>query len=338
MAKKQTIIGLDELDITNNDLFVRKSCTDLDKNAQVIIEETHSAILIKDGQSMDTLSGGKYPIFDKKDKNVSRVDVVYMSKTARLNVFWGTINKLVLKDPQTDLTIEVGANGEFEVQIQNPRKFYQELVGADKNFTVEKLKERLQGRILSEIEPLIAKTMREENLAYFDLSEKKQIIAKNIMPELVKMFERDYGLTMFSFIISKIFIPQEYIDKIEAELEARKVEAKIEKTAKEYAAELERLADKQWERDLILKQLEDANYDKYLEVCKILGWEPKGNKGGVAGGATFCTECGHAVNPGDKFCPGCGKPVATKKQGECPKCKKVNAPDAKFCSGCGTKL
>ncbi len=340
MGKKQTtIIGLDELDITNNDLFTRKSCTDLDKDAQVIVEETHSAILIKDGEMVNTLSGGRYPIYEKKDKHILKVDVIYMSKTAKLKVFWGTINKLNVKDPQTNLTIEVGANGEFEVQIKEPRKFYLELVGADKTFTVDKLKERLQGRVLNEIEPLIAKTMREENLAYYDLAEKKQIIAKNIMPELVKMFEREYGLTMFSFIISKIFIPQEYIDKIEKELANRKAEEKAEKTAKEYAAELERLADKQWERELLLKQLEDKNYEKYLEVCKILGWESRGRSESKSSNNTFCTECGHQVHPGDKFCPGCGKPVGKKVvQGECPKCKKVNAPDAKFCSGCGTKL
>ena len=77
MAKKEMIIGLDELEVTNNDLFIRKSCTDLDKNAQVIVEETHCAILIKDGEMIDTLYGGKYPIFDKKDKKVSRVDVIY---------------------------------------------------------------------------------------------------------------------------------------------------------------------------------------------------------------------------------------------------------------------
>lgn len=340
MAKKQTIIGLDDLDITNNDLFTRKSCTDLDKNSQVIVEETHSAILIKDGEMVDTLQSGKHPIYEKKDKNISRVDVIYMSKTAKLKVMWGTINKLVLKDPQTNLTIEVGANGEFEVQIKEPRKFYLELVGADKNFTLDKLKERLQGRILSEIEPLIAKTMREENLAYFDLSEKKQIIAKNVMPELVKMFERDYGLTIFSFTISKIFIPQEYIEKIEKELEKRKEEEKAEKTAKEYAAELERLSDKQFERELLLKNLEDANYEKYLEVCKILGWEPKSTGDRKSSSAaTFCTECGHEVRPGDKFCPGCGKAVEAKKtQGECKKCHKINPPDSKFCSGCGSKL
>lgn len=339
MAKKQTIIGLDELEATNNDLFIRKSCTDLDKHAQVIVEETHCAIMIKDGQMIDTLSGGKYPIFDKKDKTVSRVDVIYMSKTAKLKAFWGTINKLILKDVQTNLTIEVGANGEYEVQIKDPRKFYLELVGADKNFNLDKLKERLQGRILNEIEPLIAQTMREENLAYYDLSEKKQIIANKIQPAICKMFERDYGLNLYSFIISKIFIPQEYIDKIEDELEYRKEEEKAEKTAKEYAKELERLADKQFERGLLLKKLEDSNYEKYLEVCKIMGWESNGHsekaKATPTGG--YCSECGHKYTSADKFCPGCGKKL--KEEGNtCSKCKKVNAPDAKFCSGCGNKL
>lgn len=346
MAKKQTIIGLDELEAGNNDLFIRKSCTDLDKHAVIIVEETHQAIFIKDGEMVDTLQSGKYPVFDKKDKNVSRVDVIFMSKTAKLKAFWGTINKLILKDVQTNLTIEVGANGEYEVQIKDPRKFYLELVGADKNFNLDKLKERLQGRILSEIEPLIAQTMREENLAYYDLSEKKQIIAKNIMPTIQAMFEKDYGLNLYSFIISKIFIPQEYIDKIENELEKRKQEEKMEKTAKEYAQELERLSDKEFERSLLLKKLEDGNYDKYLEVCKILGWEPKTievkhTKGdsSKAKAGTFCTECGNAISSADKFCPGCGKKVEKKiEKNVCPKCEHVNAPTSKFCNNCGAKL
>ena len=336
MAKKETIIGLDELEVTNNDLFIRKTVTDLDKNAQVIVEETHCAILIKDGEMVDTLNSGKHPIFDKKDKKtVSRVDIIYMSKTAKLKAFWGTLNKLILKDVQTGLTIELGANGEYEVQVKDPRKFYVELVGADKNFNLDKLKERLQGRILSEIEPLIAKTMREENLAYYDLSEKKQNIAKNILPTVSKMFEKDYGLSLYSFIISKVFIPEEYIEKIEAELEKRRTEDKIEKSAKEYVAELERLADKEFERNLLLKKLDDENHDKYLEVCKILGWEAAG-PAPTANGA-FCSECGHAYRPGDKFCPGCGKKLGADNT-TCPKCNKVNVPTAKFCGGCGHKL
>ena len=339
MAKKQTIIGLDELEATNNDLFIRKSCSDLDKNAQVIVEETHCAIMIKDGEMIDTLLGGKYPIFDKKDKDVSRVDIIYMSKTAKLKAFWGTVNKLVLKDVQTNLTIEVGANGEYEVQILDPRKFYLELVGADKSFDLDKLKERLQGRILSEIEPLIAQTMREENLAYYDLSEKKNIIASKILPTISKMFEREYGLSLYSFVISKIFIPNEYIEKIENELEKRKLEEKEEKSAKEYAQELERLSDKEFERNLLLKKLEDGNYEKYLEVCKIMGWETNGAKVGKSfRSACFCSDCGQQHGELDKFCPSCGKKLGDDTTITCPKCKKLNSQESNFCGGCGAKL
>lgn len=339
MAKKQTLITLEGLELTNNDLFVRKSCTDLDKNAQVIVEETHSAILIKDGQIMDTLSAGKYPIFDKKDKNISRVDIIYLSKTARLRVFWGTFNRIHLRDYETDLPIELGANGEFEVQVKEPRKFYQVLVGADKNYTIDKLKERLQGRVLSEVDSLIAKVVRENQYTYIDLTERKNEVAKKLLPELAQIFDREYGLTMFSFIISEAFIPNEFIAMIENYKLSKKNEEKKEKDAKEIAKELERLADKQHERDIELKKLEDSNYDKYLEVCKILGWKVENKKSNAqpSGGAEYCSNCGNLLHPGDKFCSGCGKTVK-KVNGECPKCKKINAPDAKFCSGCGEKL
>lgn len=338
MAKKQTLITLDELELTNNDLFVRKSCTDLDKNAQVIVEETHSAILIKDGQIMDTLSAGRYPIFDKKDKNIFKVDIIYLSKTARLRVFWGTVNRIRLRDYETDLPIELGANGEFEVQIKEPRKFYQVLVGADKSYRIDTLKERLQGRVLSEVDSLLAKVVKEEQYSYVDLTERKKEIATKLLPELASIFDREYGLTMFSFIISEAFIPDEFVGMLETYKLNKKQEEKQEKDAKEIAKELERLDDKNFERELALKKLEDTNYDKYLEVCKILGWKvEKKDRPAVTSGKEFCSECGAPINQGDKFCSGCGKAIK-KVNGECPKCKKVNGPDAKFCSGCGTKL
>lgn len=215
MFKNQTIIGLEELDIKNSDLFVRKSCTNLDKNSQVIVEETHCAILIKDGEMIDTLLPGKHSIFEKGDKSVSKVDIIYMSKTAKLKSFWGTINRLTVKDYSSGQIIEICANGEYEIQIKDPRKFYIEVVGAEKTINIDNLKERLQGRILSELEPLVAKTIKEQKLSYEDLIEEKSEISKQIFPILSNIFEREYGLSLFSFNISKIFIPKEYANKVD---------------------------------------------------------------------------------------------------------------------------
>lgn len=323
MAKIQ-YIGLDELELTNNDLFVRKNLTELDKNAQVLVEETHNAILIKDGQLINTLPAGRYDIFDKHDKHVLKVEVVYMSKTAKLKALWGTRNKMNMRDPITETRVEVGVNGEYEVQIKDPRKFYLELVGVDKSFTLDRLKERLLGRILDCIEPNVAKFMRELNLSYIDFAEHRIEIAKRIMPDIKEMFERDYGLNLFSFSISNVYIPNEYINEIEKIIKTNKMKKEMKEEIKENLSEMERIADKNFDKAIIMKQYETRP-------------EPKKEEKGAEPNKTFCPKCGNETKPGDAFCPKCGNKLQ-KPTVYCPGCGKANAGENAFCSGCGRKL
>lgn len=204
----------------NSELF-KKICVDgLDADAKLVVPETHNAILIKDGMAMDTLNSGSYDIFEeksrRKSKNVS-VEVIYMSKTARLKVMWGTRSQFSFRDPETDVPVKLGAHGEFEVQISNPRKAYMVLIGAEKEFTVQDLKERLVMRMLSKTEPAIAREMRAGALSYDRISEHKDEIAAKIMPDLKDMFE-DYGLKLFSFTIGNVVITE---DDVAAIREAR---------------------------------------------------------------------------------------------------------------------
>ena len=153
MAKIQQFVKYEG---NNEELFVKVSADALNYDAKLIVPETHNAILLKDGVMMDTLNSGSYDIFDSKHKKKTEsitVDVIYMSKTAKLKVNWGTKTQFNFRDTETDVPIKVGAHGEFEVQICNPRKAYLELIGADKTYSVEKLKERLAMRMMSEVEP-----------------------------------------------------------------------------------------------------------------------------------------------------------------------------------------
>ena len=104
---------------TNEELFVKLSTDGLDPDARVIVPETHNAILLKDGQMMDTLNSGSHNIFDPKSKKTQGifVEVIFMSKTAKLKVNWGTKTQFSFRDTETDVPIKVGAHGEFEVQI-----------------------------------------------------------------------------------------------------------------------------------------------------------------------------------------------------------------------------
>ena len=214
MAKELQVIKYEG---DNTELFKRISAEGLEPDAKLVVPETHNAILIKDGVLMDTLNSGSYEIFDqssrRKSKNVL-VEVIYLSKTARLNVLWGTKSRFCFRDPETDVPVKVGAHGEFEVQISNPRKAYMVLIGAEKQFTVQDLKERLSTRMMSKVEPAIARAMREGGLSFDRISEHKDEIAASVLPELSKMFEEDYGLKIFSFTIASVIISDEDIAAI----------------------------------------------------------------------------------------------------------------------------
>lgn len=51
---------------------------------------------------------------------------------------------------------------------------------------------------------------------------------------------------------------------------------------------------------------------------------------------TKCNNCGFEVEPGQAFCPKCGKSLASKKV--CPKCGATNMSENSKCSACGADL
>ena len=357
---------------TNDEMFKRVCVDDYDADAVMIVPDTHYAVTVKDGRFQDVKDSGSYDLFDykkgafgKKTKVGSHtVDIIFMSKTYRLKVLWGTKQKFDLRDPISDVMIKVGACGEFTVQICEPKKAYERFVGTLKEYNADDLKEYLANELMVEIKSALANTMTERKLSYDRLSECSKEIGDNIKVLIARWFEKEYGLKLFNFLISSILISDEDKAKIEAELQRRKDEAiekekdierkkeeeraeikareerELEKKeAREIAKELERLDDKQFERTLKLRELESKDYEKYLEVLKILGWESSAGKSveKPSTGARFCTKCGHSYENGDAFCPGCGARVGSSKI-KCPKCGKESKGDAAFCSGCGTKL
>ncbi len=328
----------------NEQIFERIGVTDLDVDAQVIVPSTHNAILIKDGRMMDTLGAGAHPIFDVRDgKKVGsvHVEVIYLSRTAKLRTFWGTQNKFVLRDKATDIAFHVGARGEYEVRIRDPRKAYLELIGAEKSYSVERLHDRMLVRILEKVEPAVMRTVEEMGLSYDKFSAHRGEIAKKVYPEIFEMFDKDYGLEMTSFTIEDIRIDEEDRRRIENERVRRDElqRADVDRADREERekqahameiAERERREDREWEREKFRLELEARKDERYMEVTREIGWESKGN-------AAFCKNCGAPLQTGTKFCGNCGQPTSPVKP-VCPRCGKENPVGTKFCGECGTPL
>lgn len=222
MIRKNTkIIGLRELELANDDLFVRKAITGLDVDSKVIVDETHVAILLKNGIALETLKPGIYPIFDKKigiSKNEKvasfRVELFYISKTAKLQMLWGTPALFDVHDPETDTSAKIGASGELEIRIKNPRQFYMEVVGASKTFKLDDLKERIKGKILSVVESYIPEFIEQTQTSLLRISEAKLSLSRYLEKILAKMLSREYGLEVASFIVTNINVADKYKEQV----------------------------------------------------------------------------------------------------------------------------
>lgn len=338
MKKKSQIIRFEQnlcnAKVDDNEiLFVRVDSIVRDADARLEIPPTHNAIVIKGGGDIRYYKSGTYDIFDDKKeiknwKSGLSVEVIYIPKDTRLKMKWGTAERLMYRDEASNKVIPVGAKGDLEVSVANPELFYREIVGAKKEFNVMEFKSRYMATITGKFTNIFLKTIKDKRATYDQFDEYKELIGNQMSLELEPIFAQD-GLTVKAFGVLKITVDEEDMQKIEASAAERQKQEKL----KEYLAELERLDDKQWEREKYLRQLELQDKAAYYEVLKVMGSHPK-----PAEKEEFkCPHCGFEYKATDKFCPRCGKRVS-KDPIICASCGKSNDSSAVFCANCGKKL
>lgn len=339
MVRKQQVIefgqNLCNANIDDNSvLFVRVGGVVTDKNAMVVVPLTHTAIVIKGGGDYRYYKSGSYPIFENKEeiKNWKKglsVEVVYIPKETRTQIRWGTPNRLKYRDEASNKVISVGARGEFDVSVSNPEQFFRKVVGVKKEFNALEFTKRFGETVATEFADIFLKTISERHLTYDQFMANKKEIGDVMEKILNPKFEEKWGLSVLNFLIADFDLNEDDLDSVEDAAAEKKRQEKL----KEYLAEVERLDDKQWERDKFLRQLELQDKAAYYEVLKVVG---KVGTGDVHE-ELKCPVCGAIYQSTDKFCPNCGKRVS-KDPIICPDCGRSNSYNAKFCANCGKLL
>lgn len=160
------------------------------------------------------------------------------------------------------------------------------------------------------------------------------------MSELLdEMFKKEWGMSVQHLQIIQFTFDEDDIEKVRQAMQTERGEKKI----KDYLKEVERLDDKNWEREKYLRRLELEDNAAYYEVMKYIGEKDakdakaKKDNGSMKKLTKFCPNCGEKYEEGMKFCQGCGRKLGEDKK-VCPNCNKVNNADARFCADCGSKL
>ena len=219
----------------DNTLIWKHPIEDFNYGSQLIVHESQEAIFFMNGQALDTFGPGRYsletenlPLIKRMQtmptgkQNPFHAEVYFINKAVRMNINWGTSQKVRFFDPTSGLPLEVGAHGSLNLQVADGRKLLVKLVGTTDGMTIfgknyeDKSRDvahyyNNNNSVIAAFKPLIQSTiksnlgaiLKNNEIDILEYDEKIEEISAQLREKLIPGFE-EYGLTIPQFYISAI--------------------------------------------------------------------------------------------------------------------------------------
>jgi len=350
---------------------------------QLVVQESQEAILFRDGQALDlfgpgrhTLSTDNIPLLRRLinlptgGKTPFKAHVWFVNKLNILDVKWGTLSPLLLRDPEYQIPIPVRAYGQFGVRIRDSRKFLLKLVGTRTRLTRDELIDSFRGLLLSRIGDMVASYITLRKINIFDISAYLKDMSDEAVEEVRPVFE-EYGIEPTNFFLGSVNVPED--DEAVQDLKkAMSERARMNVMGYNYQQmrsfdAMEEMAQASGSGDgggggnPLLGAgiglgaglgMGGAFGQMASQMGQFLNSSPTGAQqqpvptpaapGGPAtpsptpsspSASRACPKCGKACGEG-RFCPSCGASLTPS----CPHCGAKIDADARFCSQCGKPI
>ena len=213
----------------DNSTFIWKHpCEDFNTKSQLIVHESQEAILLMDGQALDTFGPGRHTLDTKNipllGKLLNRVmggespfhcEVFFINKTVQMAIKWGTSNKVTYIEPTYKVPLEIGANGEINLAVCDSRRLLLKLVGTmngiawgdnGSGFT-KSLQDCFRPLILSEVRDNLISVITKNNIDILDIDTHLKELSEVLRVAISAGFE-EYGLTIPQLYINSILLPE----------------------------------------------------------------------------------------------------------------------------------
>lgn len=353
--------------------------------SQLIVNQGQEALFFKGGEALDlfgagthTLSTGNLPILHKLvnlpfgGKTPFTAEIYYINKTVKMDLNWGTSTAIPLEDPKYGLILNVGAYGQYGIEINDSRLFVSRIIGAIPNGTTEgyiTILKYFNGLINTKIKTVTSQYMIKQQISFLEISAYLSELSEAFQKEINDEFER-FGVSVVNFYCESIAPkPEEY-----QKLRHYKEELALGEGFYQRRRALD-IADKLASNRATggianagiglgmglgvagqvgnifqeigqtmnpgMPQAQQNLVNEEQVKCPNCGTmnNPRmkfcGGCGKEIVSSTICPHCGAKVPAGMKFCGECGKSLAS---GKCPSCGFENKPGMKFCGECGCKL
>lgn len=194
--------------------------------SQLIVDETHEALLVVNGSAADLFTSGRrtltvpnIPLANKLiniptgGENPFPCKIFYINKVHQMDIKWGTKSPISLEDPDYQIFMHVMLHGSISVSVDNSRKFMLKFVGFRDAFDSDTLVGKFRGIISSEVKDSISKIMITGKMGYFKMAQYLSDISGVVKEKLDSIFE-EYGIVIRFFNIEAIEVPDKDYAKI----------------------------------------------------------------------------------------------------------------------------
>lgn len=203
-----------------DDLVWKSPIEDFNTTSQLIVDETHEALLVVNGNAADLFGPGHHTL-DVPNIPILRTfiniptggetpfpcKVFYINKVHQMDLLWGTQGAIALEDPLYDIFMHVMLRGSLSLSVEESRKFMLKIVGFRSSFNADSLVAKFRGIISSNVKDCISKIMINGKLSYFMMNANLAEVSEVVQERLTQIFE-DYGVAVQFFNIESIEVPE----------------------------------------------------------------------------------------------------------------------------------
>ncbi len=179
--------------------------------SQVIVRESQRAVFYRDGKSLDLFEPGRHtittanvPILTSLLQLASSGDTIFTAEVYFTNMReftdlkWGTPQPISLRDSELGL-VRLRANGQYTMQLEDPKRFVDQIVGTQGMYQTPQIADYLRGVIISRMTDTVAENMT----SIFDMAAMYNELGASLRAGLQDDFSA-MGIALKQFMIVSI--------------------------------------------------------------------------------------------------------------------------------------
>ena len=296
---------------------------EIQNGGKLTVRDSQAAVFVNEGKVADIFGPGLYTLttqtlpiltylrnWDKAFKSPFKSDVYFFSARIQTDQHWGTQNPISIRDKEFG-AIRLRGFGIYSYHLSDAKSFYSKISGTRDIYRVADLEGQLRNTIIAKMTDAFAASQ----VPFLDMAANQGALAEKISETLKPSFT-EYGLTLDSFVVENLSLP----DELQKVLEQR--------ISMNVLGELGKFTQYQVAQAIPIAAANEgggavgvgAGLGAGVAMGQAMMDAVKKSTSAPAGGATpaaagtpaaetkFCSECGKPIPRSAKFCPECGKP------------------------------